>query len=412
MSDNRVDAEQLERSKEDRLQQRKAAKKAAALLKANKRHKRQVKSKRNQLEREQKFVDVTYERAAKEWEQMMVDVHHGEMRMELGVLRDGIQKVLDDREHVIRRLTGKREEAHEQHNQHSHWHKQMCDVLKSNFSALLKSMRTIYDSEVHFLLEQFHKAILPTRTMIIRNQNVFENLLVSTNLTTDDTLTNIDDTLFKFTEQNLGNHQYNINRQCQQFVQNCERMRMQMQKTIESVNKRLTAKMYTNIVNRYEKDLLILQVSEKNIAAMQKTVEKLQSERQQLQKSNLCELATLANEKSYFTKCYNSLDERVRRELDRDGEKLQQVCSCANDSIKVCFGTLLFCRTHPNWTEYAKVLERLNDRGTKMLMCAQDCRCFEMQTEKADELPSDEELSAVRILFEKHAVSMLKVFVH
>lgn len=131
MSDIRTDADAEEQSRAKHLQERKAAKQAAAQLKERRRRQKKIKSKCSQLEREQKFADVSYERAAKEWEQMMVDVNHFEMRVELQVLRDDMRMCLDNREQVIRRLGGQRDEARDQHSQHARWQKGLCDMLRS-----------------------------------------------------------------------------------------------------------------------------------------------------------------------------------------------------------------------------------------------------------------------------------------
>lgn len=196
-------------------------------------------------------------------------------------------------------------------------------------------MRSLYDSEVYNLLDRFYKATATTRTMIARNQNVVENMLISSNLTTDETLTHIDDTLFKFSGDQMGNYQYNIHRLCHQFIENCEKMYEQMRLAIESVSTQQSSRLFSKLLNRYNRDLKSIGQTDTNIAAVLKSLNEMLVERQKLQESNLREISALRNEKAYFTECFELLDERFRQETKKDSDRLRLVCSAAHESIKV-----------------------------------------------------------------------------
>lgn len=86
-----------------------------------------LEAKREHLKREQGYTAISYERAAADWERMMVAISHKEARGELNALWADVVHTTDRKNHGIERLTENIGQASDQFQRASETHLRFID---------------------------------------------------------------------------------------------------------------------------------------------------------------------------------------------------------------------------------------------------------------------------------------------
>lgn len=106
----------------------KKAKKAEMLrLRAIVAQQKALEAKRDHLKREQGYTALSYERAAADWECMMVTISHKEALFELNALWADVVHTMDRKNHGIERLTENIEQARDQFQRAAETHLRFID---------------------------------------------------------------------------------------------------------------------------------------------------------------------------------------------------------------------------------------------------------------------------------------------
>lgn len=127
-SEEHIDSEELARRKAAiRLAKKLAKKEKKALV-----LKLKMQSlKREEFEREKGFVAVTYDRAAEDWDSMMENINHLELRAELDTLWGQITHTIDRKECHIQRLMQDKQDAQNQFQRCARGHEESIAYMKS-----------------------------------------------------------------------------------------------------------------------------------------------------------------------------------------------------------------------------------------------------------------------------------------
>lgn len=124
-----------ELTREEKLAAKKALKKAVAAEKARlkelREHAAQQDLKRDEFKREKAFVSSIYERAADDWEKLVMDVSHKADCQELDALWATMTHTMDRKSNLIERLTQNVEHSQEQYKRLAVSHLQFIDYSNS-----------------------------------------------------------------------------------------------------------------------------------------------------------------------------------------------------------------------------------------------------------------------------------------
>lgn len=124
-----TDAKKLD--KQLRKEKRKARKQEKIRLKLLKAETKKKDLLRDHLNREIKFTNLTHSRADKDWEQLCIDIKVPELRDDFQRTIQGVDRMLDNKSHVIQRLNNERKTADEQYRRNVQKHTELIEFLLS-----------------------------------------------------------------------------------------------------------------------------------------------------------------------------------------------------------------------------------------------------------------------------------------
>lgn len=124
-----ADAKKLD--KQLRKEKRKARKQEKIRLKLLKAETKKKDLLRDHLNREIKFTNLTHSRADKDWEQLCIDIKVPELRDDFQRTIQGVDRMLDNKSHVIQRLNNERKTADEQYRRNVQKHTELIEFLLS-----------------------------------------------------------------------------------------------------------------------------------------------------------------------------------------------------------------------------------------------------------------------------------------
>lgn len=137
---------------------------------------------RDQLQREKKFTNVSYERGENAWEKLCEAIKLPEAQTELKCAMKNVVAVLDEKGNVLNRLAAFQRNGEEQHRRNFGKHFEFIEYILNVFNLFVNILKDNYENMAIRMIKRLRSEVDNYDKYLLEQKTYFENVLFASNL--------------------------------------------------------------------------------------------------------------------------------------------------------------------------------------------------------------------------------------